>query len=969
VPPRQWLFLVSLALVVCASAAGAAVAIGAAPAAAAAQLRTDLPEAALAFSRATGVARFVRLPARSRADLAPGHGATPEARVRGFLAAHAALFGIRDAGSEVALLRSTTDGLGDEHLVFRQLYRNLPVFGARLRAHFDATGRLRAVEGTFVPGIELDVEPEVDAGAAVATAREFFASQLAGGASSPFAAPPALVVYRNGLERPGPGVDRLAWSIEVSGAGGAGSARARVFVDAASGKVIDWLSETYDALFRRAYSGRDQTPFDGIPDSFPQAPDWSEGDPYPTGIAELDDVLAATEDTARVYAALGRDGYDGASHVFDLSWNSPNGCPNASWNGRLATFCSGFAVHDVVAHEWSHAFTEWTSDLIYRWQSGALDESFSDLWGEAIDQSTRLPGVRDTDRPDQRRSTGSCSSFVAARLRIASPATLAGDDAVGQAAFGAAAGPSPELDVVAVVDTGGADPHDACEPLADTRVAGRLAFADRGDCDFQTQAENVQAAGGAGLVIGNLAGSPHADVPPAMGCDPIAACDSTLTIPVVSLALADSDRLRAALAAGGARAAILGGSNSGSDDSVRWLLGEDVRPVGVARDMWSPECLGAPGRISDPEYACGAADGGGVHTNSGVPNHAFALLVDGGTAGGATVSGIGLAKSAQIYWRAESVYEGPATDFAAHADALEAACDDLVGARLADPWGGGGVTISPDDCLQVSRADAAVGLRGDPPCDFAHLLDPATPPLCGAGTPYPLFEATFDDGAAGWRASRRAVRSPERFAPRDWHLVASLPQGRAGSAFFAPDPRNGSCVSGDSSDDQSGVLVLESPDLLLPVGGPARLVFDQEIATEENWDGGNLKLSVDGRPWQLVPASAFVFNGYRNVLYEPPADSDPLAGEPAFDGIDPGSNSGSWGTSIVDLAGLVSPGHRFRVRFELGSDACYGSTLGWWIDDVRLVACTGLPKPLFLDGFETGDVSRWLSATPASPLR
>ena len=50
--------------------------------------------------------------------------------------------------------------------------------------------------------------------------------------------------------------------------------------------------------------------------------------------------------------------------------------------------------------------------------------------------------------------------------------------------------------------------------------------------------------------------------------------------------------------------------------------------------MWVPTCPGDPGKVSDVEYACATDDGGGVHSNSGVPNHGYALLVDGGTYNG-----------------------------------------------------------------------------------------------------------------------------------------------------------------------------------------------------------------------------------------------------------------------------------------------------------------------------------------------
>ena len=78
--------------------------------------------------------------------------------------------------------------------------------------------------------------------------------------------------------------------------------------------------------------------------------------------------------------------------------------------------------------------------------------------------------------------------------------------------------------------------------------------------------------------------------------------------------------------------------------------------------------------MSDAEYHCDTDDGGGVHSNSGVPNHGYALLVDGGTSNGVTITGIGLDKAAAIYCRAMTAYQTPTTDFADHADALEASC-------------------------------------------------------------------------------------------------------------------------------------------------------------------------------------------------------------------------------------------------------------------------------------------------------
>jgi len=62
---------------------------------------------------------------------------------------------------------------------------------------------------------------------------------------------------------------------------------------------------------------------------------------------------------------------------------------NAFWDGSTMTFGDGYTTFyplvglDVVAHEVSHGFTDYNSDLIYSGQSGGINESFSDMAGEA----------------------------------------------------------------------------------------------------------------------------------------------------------------------------------------------------------------------------------------------------------------------------------------------------------------------------------------------------------------------------------------------------------------------------------------------------------------------------------------------------------------------------------------------------------------------------------------------------------
>lgn len=57
--------------------------------------------------------------------------------------------------------------------------------------------------------------------------------------------------------------------------------------------------------------------------------------------------------------------------------------PGQTQGGRTWDFVSG--ALDIVAHEITHGVTEYSSDLIYQNESGALNESFSDIMGTAVE--------------------------------------------------------------------------------------------------------------------------------------------------------------------------------------------------------------------------------------------------------------------------------------------------------------------------------------------------------------------------------------------------------------------------------------------------------------------------------------------------------------------------------------------------------------------------------------------------------
>jgi hypothetical protein len=501
-------------------------------------------------------------------------------------------------------------------------------------------------------------------------------------------------------------------------------------------------------------------------------------------------------------------------------------------------------------------------------------------------------------------------------MSVDSPPEIAGDREIGDASFN----PLPPWSVTAElssVDDGQGNAADGCQTLIDF-PAGHVALLEFGGCQFYDAVQNAQAAGASAAIVMNTVNDAIIDMN-----NP----GPRLEIPAVWVGLTDGSAMREALPDG-----VAVTLQSVADASMRWVVAEDTSWRGL-RDMWHPNCAGDPGKVSDIRYRCGTDDNGGVHSNSGVPNHAFALVVDGGSYNGYGLDGIGLTKATHIYWRAMTEYQQRFSDFLDHADLIELSCQDLVGVNLRSLETGqpSGERLDANDCAQVATAMAAVEMRDFPlQCSFEILRSDA-PPI---RAPSVVFDESFDTPpGAGWEYGNIGVY-PGSYQPRDWVWTADTPHGGSGGAIFATDDdMGGNC----SSNDQSGLLYLTSPAIEIPSGSSAIVVFDHYIATEPGFDGGNIKISINGGPFNLVPAEAFRFNPYNTTLEAPVESTNPLAGEPAFSGLNEPFRRGSWGQSQLQLEGIASPGDSLRLRFDFGVDGCTGYD-GWYIDNLKVLA-------------------------------
>lgn len=759
------------------------------------RLQAAAGDVQISIKNGLGTASFVSL-ARNGVALNLS-GANLQARAVSFFTQYGELFGIRDVRGELTARTERRDLAGGLHIPFAQTYRGLPVFGGQLIVHFDRTGRFVAANGAFVPDIAVDVQPALTAEQAGQAALAVVAAANPDATNTAFAVTTSeLLIYRTGLIQGVSGQSHLAYRVEVSNSA---DVRDQAFIDAASGALLDRFPMQDNALYRELY---DRSMRNLV---------WKEGDAWPSN-AEYQTIL---DGTAEMYNLIGS--------LTNGAWLSYNGvdarmksianykkvgyCPNASWNGVNTQFCTGISGDDTVAHEWGHAYTEYTHNLMYAWQPGALNESYSDIWGETVD----LLNSRGSD--------------------------------VGKV------GPR---------STDGA----ACSALA---------------------------------------------------------C----------------------------------GSNAPqTDNSMRWVSGEDDPgfPDGCPiRDLWRPECYDNPGKVLSSAYYCSTGDGGGVHYNSGVPNHAFALTVDGGTYNGQTITGIGLTKAAHLYWHAQTNYQTNITDFADHADALAASCQDLIGQPLyelkttATGWGATTPAITQADCDQVAKVALAVQFRSTPACNFTPMFDPKAPALCTVADETPqnhLFQ-DFEAGLGAW-TTQQAPSNPGTWTNRPWTVKTNAPDGHPGQVAFGPDPIVGDC----SADLENGRTSLLSPVISIPADAktPVRLAWDHLVSMEIEYDGGNLKASVNSGAFTLVPASAFTFNPYNSSLETAAGgNNNPLAGEAAWTGGDGGAVSSKWGQSQIDLSRIgVDPGDTVQFRWDIGSDGCNGWE-GWYVDDVRVYSCVASP--------------------------
>ncbi len=295
-------------------------------------------------------------------------------RAEWFTHVYSDLLRLNDPNNELQLIRRSPD---DQHIFFRQLHLGIPVYPAELGVHLDG-GQVTGVTGATVPEITVDPTPRLAAEQA-----ERIALALAG--------PGVLLngdtqlAYLNlGLVGSPDQETYLTWRVNPSNG-------TTVFIDANNGRMLYKQIDNSGGYHLDLNTGNHHGPSETC--CYWHWPPWSS---TWWGEAGKISTSADAEGVAAWYAARnvwnfwywnfnGLNSYDndGAELEIYVHVGWFDGVAHWMPDCDYFEFTDGSATQDVLGHEFTHAVIDHGGmpNFVYSWWSGALEESFADIFG------------------------------------------------------------------------------------------------------------------------------------------------------------------------------------------------------------------------------------------------------------------------------------------------------------------------------------------------------------------------------------------------------------------------------------------------------------------------------------------------------------------------------------------------------------------------------------------------------------
>lgn len=343
-------------------------------------------------------------------------------------------FGLSQA-DQMVIKRTEADQLGFTHHRYQQYYKGIPVEGGEFIIH-SAAGKAITGNGKIITGLNLATTPALSPQQAVDKALAFTHAEkymwedpaseamLKKARKDPAATyqPKAKLVVIDKKYGKDASKYILAYKVEVYAA--KPLSYKNIYVNANSGAVYHTMDRLHltdvPALAHTKYSGTQNITVDSTgPGAYRlhetgrsgvETYNMNTGTSYSAAVdfthPDTDWTLTNAQQDE-----VGLDAHFGAEATYDFYWNSfgrdsydDNGAPlisyvhydvdydNAFWNGTVMTYGDGdgsttgpFTALDVCAHELTHGVTEYTANLIYQDEPGALNEAFSDIFSAAVE--------------------------------------------------------------------------------------------------------------------------------------------------------------------------------------------------------------------------------------------------------------------------------------------------------------------------------------------------------------------------------------------------------------------------------------------------------------------------------------------------------------------------------------------------------------------------------------------------------
>ncbi|VAW99205.1 Chitinase [hydrothermal vent metagenome] len=325
----------------------------------------------------TGETRFIAIKDKVPVVIKPGRSLSET-----IADTYAPAFGLSSPAIELKFHKQTQHSDSGKTLRFQQHYKGVPVMGAELVVGVDASNQVKYVAGETAPELLLDVTSQISAEKATAVARVAVAKWYSVNSETLAVSIAELSIFNPALISPSKMPARLVWKLTVT----SNLINELVLVDANNASIAFNLNQIHFALSRATYTANNT---ETIPGTF------ICGEADPTCTAGDADARAAhlyVADAYNFYSSThGRDGITGLGSTIVTSVHyGPIGFGNAAWTGtgEQMYFGDGYAqADDVVAHEFTHGVTQYESNLFSYYQAGSIAESFSDVWGEFVDQT------------------------------------------------------------------------------------------------------------------------------------------------------------------------------------------------------------------------------------------------------------------------------------------------------------------------------------------------------------------------------------------------------------------------------------------------------------------------------------------------------------------------------------------------------------------------------------------------------